>query len=196
MNQFFFKINLNKFGELQKQKEEEQKQFISACITAFVVILIASALLFVRVNLLEKKIHSRKKLSAKIKKEIQQYKASGEYLSTDDLERLAKTSNERIFWAKKLVALSEQTNDKIAITRFAFKNGILSLYGITEIRKDQKEFDLINGFIQDLMKNEQINSDFPEIIFVKSSRDKEKDTDIMRFQIDCVSPKSGKRVRG
>jgi hypothetical protein len=106
---------------------------------------------------------------------------------------LAKTSNERIFWAKKLVALSEQTSDKIAITRFAFKSGVLSLYGITEVNREQREFDLINGFIEDLRNNEQINSDFPEIKFVKSSRDKEKDTDIMRFQIDCVSPRSGKK---
>jgi capsular polysaccharide biosynthesis protein len=68
MNQFFFKINLNKFGELQKQKEEENKQFLSAVIASVVIIAICSGLLFFRVNSLDKKIKSRKKLSSLIKK--------------------------------------------------------------------------------------------------------------------------------
>ena len=84
------------------------------------------------------------------------------------------------------MALSEKTHDKIAITHFSFKRGVLSLYGITKVDKKEKEFDLIDQFIESLRNNKQISSDFPEIKFVKSRRDKEKDTDILRFQIDCI----------
>jgi hypothetical protein len=95
-------------------------------------------------------------------------------------------STDRIFWAKKLVALAEKTTDKIAITHFSFKNNNLRLYGITKVDKNEKEFDLINEFITNLKENKQISSDFPEIKFVSSSRDIEKGVDIIRFEIDCT----------
>jgi len=57
---------------------------------------------------------------------------------------------------------------------------------ITPKDKNEKEFDLINAFIQSLKDNKQINSDFEEIYFVKSMRDFEKDVEIIRFEIDCV----------
>ena len=130
-----------------------------------------------------------------IRKEIKSYQVSGEFLSRKDLERLANLSSKRIFWAKKLVAFSEKTNDKIAITHFSYKSNVLSLFGITKVDKKQKEFDLIEDFIEKLKANDQINQDFPNIKFVKSSRDKEKEVDILRFQIDCVPKKIDKKAR-
>ena len=54
------------------------------------------------------------------------------------------------------------------------------------LHKNEKEFDLINEFIENLKNNSQISGDFDEIYFVKSNRDYEKDVEIIRFQIDCV----------
>ncbi len=197
MNQIFFKINLNKFGELRRKMETEKRTFR----TTLLVFLIGTALLYgfiIYLNMnLDRKIDNRTNVYKEIKKEIETYQVSGEYLSNKDLERLAKITNERIFWAKKLVALSEQTTDKIAITHFSFKNDNLSLFGITKLDKDQKEFDLINDFIDNLKANEQISVDFPDIKLVKSSRDFEKDVEILRFQIDCIAvdwDKKGDRI--
>jgi len=66
------------------------------------------------------------------------------------------------------------------------------LYGITKVDKNQKEFDLIDNFITELKNNVHINTDFPEITFVLSRLDYEKDIEILRFQIDLISESSEK----
>ena len=187
MNTFYFKINLNKFGELKQKAESEKRTFKISAISYAVVFIIATVLAILLSSNLGAKIKNRSKLLNGIRDEIKTYQVSGEFLSANDLVRLANISAERIFWTKKLVALSEKTTDKIAITHFSFKNNKLSLYGITRLDRNQREFDLIDKFITELKNNEQISIDFPQIQFVKSSKDKEKDVDILRFQIDCIS---------
>lgn len=186
MNQFYFKINLNKFGELRQQKEAEARLFknlVFAFIAGAVVLYGGVVYSYVSLN---QKLENRTNLLQDINREIRTYQESGEYLSTNDLERLARTSTERIFWANKLIALSDITTDKIAITHFSFRNGVLSLFGITQVDVDEKEFDLINDFIEDLRVHEQVVVDFDEVRFVRSNRDREKDVDIIRFQIDLI----------
>ncbi|MBT3168855.1 MAG: hypothetical protein HN952_06695 [Candidatus Cloacimonetes bacterium] len=193
MTPTFFKINLNKFGELKQQIAREKKNFFKTAIVFLVgLVIFTSFVAFVNVTL-NQKIDNRRDLLNQIKSEIKKYQVSGDYLSSNDLARLAKTSTERIFWAKKLVALSEKTDDKIAITHFSFKDKTLTLYGITKMDRDQQEHDLIYNFIGKLKDNAEISDDFPEIKFIKSRRDFEKDVEIIRFQIDCIkSDKGGK----
>ncbi len=186
MKLLYFKINLNKYGELRRQIESEKRTFTATALSFIIITaILCGVVIFLNADL-QAKINNRRVLLSDIKKEIESYQVSGEYLSSKDLERMAKISTERIFWAKKLVALSEQTTDKIAITHFSFKGNTLRLFGITQMDKKQKEFDLIiEDFIAKLKSNEQISSDFPEITFMKSRRDFEKDVEILRFQIDC-----------
>jgi len=193
MNTFYFKINLNKFGELKQKAAAERRTFKITAISYGVILLIATVIAIILSGNLSGKIKARSKLLNSIRDEIETYQVSGEFLSSKDLVRLASLSSERIFWAQKLVALSEKTTDNIAITHFSFKNNKLSLFGITRLDRDEKEFDLINDFIVELKNNEQISLDFPEIQFVKSNKDKEKDVDILRFQIDCISKSYSKR---
>lgn len=193
MSQFYYKINLNKYGELKQQIERQKKGFINLAVTFLVLTALMTGFLFYIVTMMNNKIDSRKDLLSEIKKEIKSYQVSGEYLSSKDLTRIANVSSNRIFWAKKLVALSEKTTDKIAITHFSFKDGRLSLYGITKLDKGEKEFDLIDRFIANLRENKQISEDFPDIQFVKSSTDFEKDVQIMRFQIDAKTKDAGKK---
>ena len=193
MSQFFYKINLNKYGELKQQAEKEKKGFVSLVVFFFVTTALLTGFIFYSNGLMNKKIDSRKDLLSAIKKEIKSYEVSGEYLSSKDLTRIADVSSSRIFWAKKLVALSEQTNDKIAITHFSYKDGRFSLFGIVKLDKEEKEFDLIDSFIGDLKSNKQISEDFPNIQFVKSSTDYEKDVQILRFQIDAKVKDLGKK---
>ncbi len=195
MNQFFFKINLNKYGELKKKIQKEKRTFRVIATSFFLITAILFIFILTLNYNLNGKISNRRALISKIQKEIKAYQVSGEYLSSKDLERMAKISTERIFWAKKLVALSEKTTDKIAITHFSFKNNILSLFGIIKLDKDEREFDLIDDFISKLKDNEHISIDFPDIKFVKSNRDFEKDVEILRFQIDCIPKDYGKKER-
>lgn len=187
MNTFYFKINLNKFGELKQKAESEKRTFRISAISYATVFIIATIIAMLLSNNLSGKIKHRSLLLKGIRDEIKTYKVSGEFLSSKDLARLNSISSERIFWTKKLVALSEKTTDKIAITHFSFKSNKLSLYGITRLDRNQNEFTLIDDFITELNNDEQISIDFPKIQFVKSSKDKEKDVEILRFQIDCIS---------
>ena len=192
----YFKINLNKYGELRAKIEREKRTFRNTVIVFLLfTILLYAFVLYLNASL-QNKINSRKDLLSDIKKEIKSYQVSGDFLSTKDLKKLAEITDERIFWAKKLVALSEKTTDKIAITHFSFKNDILSLFGITKLDKKQKEFDLIDEFITKLKDNDQISLDFPEIKFVKSRRDFEKDVEILRFQVDAIPKDHGKKRGG
>ena len=195
MNTFYFKINLNKFGDLKQKVASEKKTFKISVFSYAAIFLIATLIVILLTNDLNTKIKNRSILLNSIRDEIKTYQVSGEFLSAKDLVRLANISSERIFWTQKLVALSEKTTDNIAITHFSFKNNKLSLFGITRLDRDLKEFDLIDNFIIELKNNEQISIDFPEIKFVKSTKDKEKDVDIFRFQIDCIS-KSYKKKGG
>jgi len=193
MNQLYFTINLNKYGELRQQEVAEQKTFLNFAIFFIICLIILFGFVFYLNHDLKQKLESRVELYRQIEQEVKSYQASGDYLSTKDLERLATTSTERVFWARKLVALSENISSKIAVTHFTFKNEILSLYGITKVDVDEKEFDLIDDFIKILKQNEDISEDFPEIKFVRSSRDREKDADILRFQIDCMKQAAPRR---
>ncbi len=197
MKLLYFKINLNKYGELRRQIEAEKRTFTATALSFIIIAAILCGFVIFLNTDLQAKIDNRRALLSDIKKEIESYQVSGEYLSSNDLKRMAKISTERIFWAKKLVALSEQTTDKIAITHFTFKGNTLRLFGITQMDKKQKEFDLIiEDFIAKLKSNEQISSDFPEITFMKSRRDFEKDVEILRFQIDCEAIKFEKEGEG
>ncbi|MEA2104797.1 MAG: hypothetical protein U9P79_09200 [Candidatus Cloacimonadota bacterium] len=187
MTELYFTINLNKFGEAEREQIKEKKTFLKTVYSFAAAVLIFSIIAFLINSSLESKIQSRRRLLANIKKDIKQYKVSGEYLSTKDLKRMAQITTQRIFWAKKLVAFSQKMSDKIAITHFQYKNNVLSIFGITKVDRQQKEFNLINEFITILENNEHINSDFPEIKFVSSRKDYEKDVPILRFQIDCVT---------
>ncbi|MCD4829542.1 MAG: hypothetical protein K8R90_08975 [Candidatus Cloacimonetes bacterium] len=185
---FFFKINLNKYGELKQQAEAEARTFRNTVISFVVLFLILYGGVFYLRYTMQKKVDFRRDVLADINSQIEKYQTSGDYLSAEDLQKIAEISRNRIFWAKKLVAFSEQTDDKIAIEKFTYKNGVLKLFGITPLDREQQELDLIiEGFINDLQNNEQIAIDFPEIYFEKSRKDKEKDTDIVKFEIACVA---------
>jgi hypothetical protein len=185
--QFYFKINLNKFGEMKLQQEKEKKTFIQALLLFGIGTIILFAGVLYLDSILAEKVLNRQQFLDETEKQIASYQKSTEFLSSNDLDLLAKTFTERIFWARKLVALSQEIDNKMAITQFSYKNGILSLYGVTSIDKNQREFDLIDMFISKLKANEQISTDFPDIKYARASRDKVKDTDILRFQIDCYS---------
>jgi hypothetical protein len=193
MSQVYFKINLNKYGELRRKIEREKNVFRNTAIIFGFLTLLLFIFALILNGSMQNKVNNRRQLLSDIRKEIKSYQVSGDFLSSNDLERLHKISTERIFWAKKLVALSEQTTDKIAITHFSFKSDVLTLYGITKLDRKEKEFDLIDDFITKLKNNPEISSDFPEIKIVMSRKDKEKDVEILRFQIDCISEERMKK---
>ncbi|CAO81247.1 hypothetical protein [Candidatus Cloacimonas acidaminovorans] len=184
---FYFKINLNKYGEMRLQAEREKKQFINAVII-FVVGLVILIAAWIYINgMINTRVENRQRYLNELQKELASYETSEDYLSSKDLDKLAETFNNRIFWAKKMVALSNEIDEKLAVRKFTYNNGVLTLNGITEVDKNVKELDLIQSFIDRLKANEEISNDFPRIKSGFITRQIIKDTAILEFVIECYS---------
>ena len=192
-NAFYFKINLNKFGEQRIQQERENKTFRNAIIVFVLGFILLLAAWYYINSLVEVKLKNRRQYLAETKAELERYQTSGDYLSSNDLDRLARTFTNRIFWAKKMVALGKEIDDKLAVRKFSYANGVLTINGITEVDQNVKEFDLINSFIQRLKSNPEISNDFPDIKSGQVIKQIVKDTAIFEFVIECYTPDA---VRG
>lgn len=186
-NVFYFKINLNKHGEQRLQQVREIKTFRTSAIVFVLGFIIVLAAWFYILNSTKTKVENRRKYLAETQEELDRYQVSGEYLSSNDLSRLANTFTNRIFWARKMVALSQEIDDQLAVRKFAYANGVLTINGITEVSTNVKEFDLINSFIQRLKSNPEIANDFPDIKSGQVIRQVIKDTAIFEFVIECYT---------
>jgi len=186
-NAFFFKINLNKFGELRLQAEKEKKNFISAVVLLLIGLIIIIAGWFYVNSMAQLRVKNREKFYTETKEQLDKFQTSADYLSSNDLDHLADTFNNRIFWAKKMIALGQEIDDKLAVRKFTYSNGILTLNGITEVDVKVKELDLIQSFINRLKSNPEISDDFPQIKSGQITRQIVKDTAILEFVIECYS---------
>ncbi len=176
---------------MKVQAEREKKTFRNA-ILIFVIGLIALSATFYYYNsVLDSKIENRRVYLGETEAQLKSFQTSGEYLSSNDLDRLTNTFTNRIFWAKKMVALAAEINDNLAVRKFSFNNGILTLNGITPVDANVKEIDLINMFIDRLKSNPEISNDFPEIKSGLITKQTVKDTDILEFVIECYSREKG-----
>lgn len=184
---FYFKINLNKFGELRIQAEREKKTFITAIVLlALGLVLMIAAWIYVN-GMVKERVDTRQKYLAETQKQLESFQTSSDYLSSNDLDHLAETFTNRIFWAKKMIALGQEIDDKLAVRKFTFSNGILTINGITEVDKNVKELDLIQAFINRLQNNPEISNDFPRIKSGQITRQIVKDTAILEFVVECYS---------
>jgi len=184
---FYFKINLNKFGEMRLQAVKDKKAFITAVVCFLVGFVILLGAWFYINSKGKERVNSRKDYLTETQKQLASFQTSADYLSSDDLDNLAQTFNNRIFWAKKMIALGAEIDDKLAVRKFTFSNGILTLNGITEVEKNIKELDLIQAFINRLKSNPEISNDFPQIKSGQITRQIVKDTAILEFVIECYS---------
>lgn len=195
-NLFYFKINLNKYGDLKIQTEREKKNFYQAIALFLVGLVVILVVQFMLNSQLKTKVKNRQKFLAETERQLESYQTSGDYLSSQDLDRLEQTFNNRIFWANKLVALSQEIDNKLAVRKFTYANGVLTLNGITPIDNNVREIDLVNEFVLRLKSNPEISNDFPEIKIGPITKQEAKDTAIMEFIIECYSKDSQTVAKG
>ena len=117
-NNKFILINLNQTVsrfQLEEEKAEKNRWMVFGVIASLFLILI---LWFATINLsINNLISDRRATIEKLENEIESLKKEGQVeLSKADIESLHKLDNERIFWANKLLILSEITPVEMAIT--------------------------------------------------------------------------------
>tara|TARA_S200000501_G_C20861346_1_gene759888 strand:+ start:1410 stop:2015 length:606 start_codon:yes stop_codon:yes gene_type:complete len=192
-------INLNKTisnAELQELHQERNRWILFTVIS---VSLFALAVWFLLINNQANSIITeRKNIIDKLIIDTDALKNEGQInLSKKDINNLIKTEGERIIWSEKLKIISEITPLDMAITGLEFKNLKFIIKGISKVHEDEKEFLIVEKFINTLKSNEKFSNDFRSIKFKGSERDLSRGQEIFKFTIEAeLNKKSKRRLRG
>ena len=195
MENKFVLINLNKTvsnAELQELQQERKKWIIFTVIT---MLMVALAFWFISINSQANFIISeRNNVINKLIQDTENLKNEGQInLSKRDINNLIKTEGERIIWSEKLKILSDITPVDMAITGLEFKNLKFTIKGISKVHEDEKEFLIVEQFINMLKTNARFSDDFKTIKFKGSERDLSRGQEIFKFTIEAELNKKSKR---
>ena len=131
-------------------------------------------------------VKNRKNTIATIMKETEDLQKKGKInLSKSDVKTLNKFEQKRKFWSPKLLALSDITPDDMAITAFEFQNKRLKISAISGIASDEKDFDVVEDFMNMIDGNGEFNKDFKDIKFDAMEKTNAKGQQILAFTIEA-----------
>ena len=116
-------------------------------------------------------------------------------LSKKNVESLYKFDENRIFWAPKIMALTNLTPETMSITQIQLLRKKLNISAITELAEDVKEFDVVESFIAKLKSDETFFNDFESIRFLNSSQDNVKGHKTFTFKIEAKLKPISKRKK-
>lgn len=183
----YIHINLNQTvsrAQLAEVKEERKKWGIFSFI--FIVFL-GLGYWFYSLNVdIDSLILDRENTIADIRTKTNTLKKEGQTnLSKKDIVSLFKLEESRVFWAEKLMALTEFTPEDMAITELDYGKNRLTISAISRLEPDQKEFTVIDKFIALLEADPYFSEDFKSIKFKSSERDKANSQEILSFKIEA-----------
>ena len=90
-----------------------------------------------------------------------------------------------MFWAPKLIALSEITPDRMAITGLEYDHRRLKISAISSVDKTQKNFDIVEDFMNRIDANKEFNNDFKDIKFESMEKSNAKGNEVLSFTIEA-----------
>ena len=178
------KINLNQTVNkaiLAEMQKEQSRWIISGGI--LVLLLISLGLLFTLNGSLSNLINKREIRIDKIISDTKALKEEGIDLSKSDIESYYEFEINRIFWAEKLQQLSKITPEYMAITEINFNNGRLVISAVSQVNPDEKDFKVIDYFVNLLKGTEEFYKDFTEIKFLNSERIVSRNVEVLSFQV-------------
>jgi len=181
-----FTINLNKGearAELVVRRQRRTQRIVMA---VFVLVFLAIGALNVNSFMeLDSIVKEKQNKIALIKRQLEELQRSGQNVSKQDVLALAKLEQKRFLWTKRLESLAEVLPPDMAITGLEFHNFDFTIRAISQIKKDQKEFDQVVAFMDMLKSTPFFYTDFDGIRFEKSSRVGIEDQDILSMAIIC-----------
>jgi len=129
-------------------------------------------------------IENRQQTIQSIIQNTEELKKSGKInLSKIDIRTLNKFENNRMFWAPKLIALSEITPEDMAITGLDFENKKLQISAISKVEIGEKDFDVVEDFMKRIDENKEFNKDFKGIKFDSMEKSKAKGQEVLSFTV-------------
>ena len=118
---------------------------------------------------------------------------AGINLSKKDIQALFNIESKRILWAKKLQSLAKTTPNDMAITELTYRNNRLIISAISRINAEEKEFTVVDNFIQKLNNTVDFSTDFKTIKFLNSERLVVRSQEILMFKIEAQLQAGSKR---
>ncbi len=184
-----YKINLNKASNRLDQFESTRKKrkYISLGLF-FLLVLAGTGYIVYRANLVQKSIAAQKDELQQIQSKIDQLEASTEFLSPEDIFTLANVARARMTWSEKLAVLADILPKDVAITELSYDSGLKAfmIKGVSRVRSDMKDLDLVVSIIDVLKAQPEFTHDFSEIKFQSSQRVKHNEQEIVKFEIACL----------
>jgi hypothetical protein len=184
-----YKINLNKASNRLDQFENTRKRRKIVVISFFfLLILIGSGFVYYKTDKVNKLIKGQEAELQLIDDKIAQLEASSDYLSPEDIYTLAHVTHSRMTWSEKLADLGNILPKDVTITELSYDDNlkVFLIKGVSKVKLDMKDLDLVVSII-DLMKAQpQFASDFSEIKFQSSQRIRHDNQEIVKFEIACL----------
>lgn len=105
-----------------------------------------------------------------VQRRLEELAREGMQVSRDDVENLARIDKERVMWTQKLMAIADVLPSEMAVTGLFYHNRQLRINAISQIKKEEKEFDKVATMLDRLRNSEMFFSDFKKIQFTESKR--------------------------
>ena len=178
------KINLNQTinkAVLAEMKKEQSRWMMGGLI--FILMLISLILILTLNSSLGTLIDKRNERINQIITDTKALKEEGIDLSKTDIETYYDFEVNRIFWANKLQQLSKMTPDYMAITNISYDNGRMVISAVSQVNPEEKDFKVIDHFVNLLKNTEEFNKDFAEIKFQNSERIVSRNVEVITFQV-------------
>jgi len=187
MKKTFIRINLNqmvsRFQLEEMVLDKQQWNITYAMIALFVV-----SILFLNYNnikfnnIIDERNQNIEDLETNIRK-LQ--KDTNINLSKEDIESLFKFESNRQYWTPKLQALASLTPLNMVLTEIEFVKNKLRITAMTKLEEGVKEFDVIEEFMNLFQEDENFKTNFNNIKFVSSSREKTNKSATLSFKIEA-----------
>lgn len=189
------KINLNHAMSRASRRELVRERLRWSYFWVITALLMGALAVFYLENVRVNDIITQKEDQIRdIQEQIKKLQQKGKNLSKTDIMSLAELESGRIFWAEKFMGLSRVLPEDMAITRITFKNNTLTINGVARIFLGEREFDVINRFIERLRGDAIFLEDFEDAKFSKFSRVTVLKQDVVEFEIVARAKSTGARA--
>jgi len=185
----YYRINLNKASNRLDQFESgRKKRKIASLAFYFLVVLAGIGFAGYKALQVQELIRTQEAELAAIESKIEQLEVSSDYLSPEDIFTLANVAQERLTWSEKIALLGDILPRDVAIPELSYDDNVKAfvIKGISKVKADLKDLDLVVSIIDILVANAEFSSDFDEIKFQSSQRVKHSEQEIVKFEIACV----------
>ena len=187
MKKTFIRINLNqmvsRFQLEEMLLDKQQWNITYAMIALFVV-----SILFLNYNnikfnnIIDERNQNIENLETNIRKLQKDISIN---LSKKDIESLFKFESKRQYWTPKLESLAALTPLNMVLTEIEFVKNRLRITAMTKLEEGVKEFDVIEEFMNLFREDENFLTNFNNIKFVSSSREKTNKSATLSFKIEA-----------